>query len=1153
MKRRLLYRVGLSCTAIGVLLTGGHSQSLTDKLAEEETFYTNYGKEMYAKLKIERDVIGLYDGFGKHIVDGVELYRLKNEAAILTNQDQGVSDSVDFSESEEYQKRDFYEKFANLVVTQDAIGGVKTSFLIGDQITTRFTPLTFNKTNFRGVRWDLWSSGLQFSFLFNRTRPGFVSTKEADGTGSAIVEYPITRESVPQDMYDRRIRGDNGDWSSTSPYGDYDFLWALHAENTIANKVDVGLTYINHHTNDIKKGPHPFKGELPDSLMPNHIHFEFYDLTPDDSTDAGVFVDSVIMYVNGKEVEAKPAYRDRFMRVFVGDRDDVLLPRALPIARPQSGDIPIIVEFKTDPQFWRNKDGSPGPMFLKDVKKVKFRYKVAGNYSVFVSTDRQIPLAIDGEYNPETRRVDYFYPTKEVGDIYDRGQKISESGGPWWGTSPHQVATTYFGEYVAQSPRLISISAAEFENVTDKNYRFDGSNDRLVSSRYNYKQYTYEYNVNVSSVTYGLNFRGELGGVKFSGEVALNQSEDQLPGSNGGSTTANKWVGMLKAERGFGEKFGVDGEVYYISPQWMTSRDNLLASEYFNETRYHRGQKVGEGDGKYSYENSTDDYLIYPRPLGNNWNHIDDNDDNDPFVESERRRYPSDLNANDDRNDFWDDGTLKWDSDTIRTLTLPNGMQMPYDDPDGVVASRSDRNKNGDADYREDFLLFSSDPPVFELGLDLNNNGLDDSEDDDLLPDYFSDKGRSVGYVITGDGIRTLGIQGFALNFRWTPLRNTALTLGGIMESVVDRDLVLDTDVEAEDAAGETEGTSQVVYLTAKQEVIKRSQGLQYEVGAEVRGIKDAIRNDAVISEYDRFEEAYDVEYSFYRDPLDYRQAAVANLIGSVTYNNIRNFEYGFRARAGVDKHFEILDEDGKPVLFYSPPLYGRSGGFYQEALRDNKWEPYPNRIVGRLDLVNRLMYRIGFEQEWEDWRSMFNFLNRLEVIPQYKIGFSGTRQFQGPVEAQEDPGDIRKHLEMDKDGDGRIDPILDDVGDNLDSVDAALNRYRTYERFNEVYLQNVPILRLGYKIAENTQFQLGLQWLRYQDLLRPEDTFLKFTTLGQIVSKANYKGYSVTFFLGAKWTDWGYDVNARDPVVDKGTRFDRRGYKIFARLFSGI
>jgi len=1129
MKRFVSFRIALVCL-LGILYVSAVAQSLTDKLEAEETFYKNYGKDAYAKVKLEKDRVGLYDLFGEHIVDGVHIYELSNEANILSNEN--VSDSVDQASAYEMQKDDFYDKFSNLVVTQDAIGGVKTSFLIGDQIQTKFTPLTFNKENFRGVRWDWWSSGLQFSFAMSRTRPGVVSKKEVEESVAGAY-YPIKMA----DQYREAGLMGNEDFSNVSPYGDYDFLWTAHLETNIANKVDVGATYINHHVSDIKKGPNLIKGNLPDSLMPEHIHFEFFDLTPLDTIDAGVFVEDVTMkvYKNGQMRRVKPraAYQGVFRRSFVGDQDDVLLPRELPLARPQSGQIPLIVEFKVDPQYWQFEEDGSQFTSIKQVKRIAFEYKVAGNYLVFVSTDRQIPLSIKGKRNALTGEIEYEYPKKTVGEIYDNGLKIYEGGSSAGAVRENEFSTTYFGEYIAQSPRKIPYPDVDFALAIENS---GGLLSSAEKQKYHYRVLNYEYNINVSSVTYGLNFRGELAGINFSGEFALNQKEDMLPGAGEESRLVeNRIAATLKADRAIGEKMGLNIEGYYISPEWKTSLDPFAASEYFNQTTYKNELKPNGIDTKDTFE--IYDYMIYPRPL-EHISTIDDNDDNDHFVESEPRRYPSDLDAKDDKNKFYADGRLRGGTEEIRYLEYPNGMRRPYDDPDGVVASVNDKNRNATNDYFEDFLLFASDPPEFELGFDLNNNGVPDKEDDDILPDFGT---RSVGYVITGDGIKTQGIMGGNFNLRYTLKNNMTLDVGGVIEQVVDDDLIYNTDdiVANQDFADlelEQDGKSISGNITWNYNVLKRSQGLQYELGAEIRAIKDNIRNDVVITETNRVKEEIQANYYYRIDPLAYRNAFTGGLLGGVTYTNIRNLEYIARLKVGMEKHGALEGQ------YFSPGWF-----------KGNMWKTYEDRSVLELHAIKKIQYKLMFENEFEDWRSIFNFMNRLTITPQYKIQFSMRKELQGPPETQQDPRDLARSIELDRVPDGVYDEQDLHSIEELEEIEAARQRWDTYRANNYNYLLSVPILKASYKIAEQTELQLGGQLMRYFDIISPEDNFKKLTLLSQVVSKAQYKGYSVTFHMGASLENYNYDINAADPITRRGSKFDTRNYTIFAKLFSGI
>ncbi len=57
-------------------------------------------------------------------------------------------------------------------------------------------------------------------------------------------------------------------------------------------------------------------------------------------------------------------------------------------------------------------------------------------------------------------------------------------------------------------------------------------------------------------------------------------------------------------------------------------------------------------------------------------------------------------------------------------------------DFDGVLPQADDRDQNGILDYQEDFLVFEADPPIFQDLIDLNNNGVIDSLEDDFEPEY---------------------------------------------------------------------------------------------------------------------------------------------------------------------------------------------------------------------------------------------------------------------------------------------------------------------------------------------------------------------------------------------------------------------------------
>jgi hypothetical protein len=326
--------------------------------------------------------------------------------------------------------------------------------------------------------------------------------------------------------------------------------------------------------------------------------------------------------------------------------------------------------------------------------------------------------------------------------------------------------------------------------------------------------------------------------------------------------------------------------------------------------------------------------------------------------------------------------------------------------------------------------------------------------------------------------------------------------------------------------------------------VIKRSQGIQYQVGAELRGIMDAIRNDGIRSNYINYLGTNNYSYSYYTDPLDYRRAVVGNVLAGITYTNIRNFEYGFRARIGGEKHVGIKDQ-----LFYK--TYTLFGNEY-----DSKWEPYSDRTSANVNIVNRVNYKIGFRKSWDDWRKSLNILNNLEINPQYKVQFTYKHEVEGPAESIVDPrkgGGLERHFRMDYNGDGKVDSDYDNFGNNLEHAQDERILWELYSSRNQKYLLSVPIIRASYKIAEQTQFQFGYQWLKYTDFITPEENLSSNTLLWQIVSKSNYRGYSVTLFVGANFSNAQFDINQKDPVLEQGNMFDIHGYELFVKVFSGI
>ena len=105
------------------------------------------------------------------------------------------------------------------------------------------------------------------------------------------------------------------------------------------------------------------------------------------------------------------------------------------------------------------------------------------------------------------------------------------------------------------------------------------------------------------------------------------------------------------------------------------------------------------------------------------------------------------LIEDDDDDDDWPDGS----------------------DFDGVIPRADDRDQNGVLDYQEDFLIFDADPPVFGNPIDLNNNGIVDTIEDDFEPEYEYGVDR----------------QGYHLKAEYKLLDNLTVQAGWLNESEI--------------------------------------------------------------------------------------------------------------------------------------------------------------------------------------------------------------------------------------------------------------------------------------------------------------------------------------------------------------------------------
>jgi hypothetical protein len=122
-----------------------------------------------------------------------------------------------------------------------------------------------------------------------------------------------------------------------------------------------------------------------DTTLP--LALAFYDNTPLDTTDPGCYVYDVRLRINGKPVLPTQARDTSFRHAFAFDRDNIMLPRNLPLAHDTYDKYPVIVQFSLSRSSWRFADSSDNTGVA--LATVTVEYATAGNCRVALLSGEQ--------------------------------------------------------------------------------------------------------------------------------------------------------------------------------------------------------------------------------------------------------------------------------------------------------------------------------------------------------------------------------------------------------------------------------------------------------------------------------------------------------------------------------------------------------------------------------------------------------------------------------------------------------------------------------------------------------------------------------------------------------------------------------------------
>ena len=164
---------------------------------------SNYARDSY-RYYVSSELEGLvwYDPLGHPVERGWLLYEWQQQ------QEDPKGSSI-------WKGNQYNWLFRSLVVASEGGGGLEMRLMLGDQLETVFTPLTFVKPHFNGLRLDGANDRIKGSLI-------------------------LARPSMPN--RDQIL-------SSALPSARTDFvnLFGGHAEWTAAQRLSLGVTYVNAH------------------------------------------------------------------------------------------------------------------------------------------------------------------------------------------------------------------------------------------------------------------------------------------------------------------------------------------------------------------------------------------------------------------------------------------------------------------------------------------------------------------------------------------------------------------------------------------------------------------------------------------------------------------------------------------------------------------------------------------------------------------------------------------------------------------------------------------------------------------------------------------------------------------------------------------
>ena len=347
-------------------------QELFTEYGRRQWQYTNYAREPFLRY-VSRSQEGFYfyDPYGDLITRGWLIYDWRQTQPLT-------------SASNQVTKRGEYLSWFNrLIISSDTSGDYSYSIVVGDELFTTLTPLTFRKTGFNGVVTSLATQRLRATGLFSR------------------ISSPII--DISADFPTRQLE------NATN-------LSALRLEADIGDHLTLGTTFVNSHSNNgalESFQESPFTGLLTSGQLDRRLELlvvRLSDDSPEDGEGGAVLFsddveiamtlmrevaagDSVALVprdtvITGSSIGYRPLreggkVRDGFLTADGSERITLKYPLAVEDGEDEAGTLRLLLQQSLGLSLAEAEDA------VTAIKKVCFRLILANDYRVEVASDRQ--------------------------------------------------------------------------------------------------------------------------------------------------------------------------------------------------------------------------------------------------------------------------------------------------------------------------------------------------------------------------------------------------------------------------------------------------------------------------------------------------------------------------------------------------------------------------------------------------------------------------------------------------------------------------------------------------------------------------------------------------------------------------------------------